>query len=81
MKVRRDDVLQLCRLIELGLEVGDEARHLLLERFAVVLDILRADVATGRQNLSAAAISAVVTDLQKPAMSSYFPDSFSRRYA
>lgn len=36
---------------ELGVQLGDEARHLFLERFAVVLDFLDflgTDVATGR---------------------------------
>ena len=37
---------------ELGVQFGDEPRHLLLERLAVVLDFLGADVAAGREHVA-----------------------------
>jgi len=37
---------------KLGVQFGDEARHLRLKRFAVVLDRFSADVAAGREDVA-----------------------------
>ena len=37
---------------ELGVQFGDEARHLFLEGVAVVFDFLGADVAAGREDVA-----------------------------
>src|SRR5438045_633424 len=45
-----DGLLQLRRLGELPAQSSNEPCHLFLERLGVVLDILRADVTTGRED-------------------------------
>ena len=47
-----DGLLQLCGLGELGVQFGDEARHLFLEGVSVVCDVLGADVAAGREDIA-----------------------------
>ena len=47
-----DGLLQFRGLGELGLQFGDEARHLFLEGFAIVFDFLGADVAAGRKDVA-----------------------------
>ena len=45
-------LLQFCGLGELGVQFGDEARHLFLEGLAVVFDFLGTDIATGREDVA-----------------------------
>ena len=47
-----DGLLQFRGLGELGVQFGDEARHLFLEGVAVVFDFLGADVAAGREDVA-----------------------------
>ena len=47
-----DGLLQFRGLGELGVQFGDEARHLFLERIAVVFHFLGADVAAGRKDVA-----------------------------
>ena len=47
-----DGLLQFRGLGELGVQFGDEARHLFLEGVAVVCDFLGADVAAGREDVA-----------------------------
>ena len=52
LQVGFDGLLQFRGLGELGVQFGDEARHLFLEGFAVVFDFLGADVAAGREDVA-----------------------------
>jgi hypothetical protein len=50
---------------ELGVQFGDEARHLFLEGVAVVFDFLGADVAAGREDVAVRGVNAPASRLKK----------------
>jgi hypothetical protein len=51
-QVGADGGFELVGLGEVGVQFGDEARHLFLEGFAVVFDFLGPDVAAGREDVA-----------------------------
>ena len=51
-QVLLDRRIQAPRLLDLPAPLGGQPLHLLLERLAVVLDLLGADVAAGRQDVA-----------------------------